>query len=118
MDSKVIYTAVGANVDPLDYDDDEWDKVAMCDCQQQIYFPSHNDNKGYRGQSTARPDMHGRRNPSTDDYMQTTRKPKVNYFGDLDFSKLGIDPYGHWIKPGGRPTPLVEGPSAPIAELS
>ncbi|WP_417391853.1 DUF1501 domain-containing protein [Gimesia sp.] len=40
--------------------------------------------------------------------------------GDLGatvFKKLGIDPYGHWIKPGGRPTPLVEGPSAPIAEL-
>jgi len=40
--------------------------------------------------------------------------------GDLGatvFRKLGIDPYGHWIKPGGRPTPLVEGPAGPIAEL-
>ena len=27
VDSKIAYTAVGANVDPLDYDDDEWDKV-------------------------------------------------------------------------------------------
>lgn len=40
--------------------------------------------------------------------------------GDLGatvFKKLGIDPYGHWVKPGGRPTPLVDGPAGPIAEL-
>ncbi len=39
--------------------------------------------------------------------------------GDLAatvFQHLGIDPYGHWISPSGRPTPLVE-KGKPIAEL-
>ncbi len=40
--------------------------------------------------------------------------------GDLGatvFKKLGIDPYSAWITPSGRPTPLVDGPAAPIQEL-
>lgn len=40
--------------------------------------------------------------------------------GDLAatvFKKLGLDPYGHWMTPSGRPTPFVDGPAAPIAEL-
>ncbi len=40
--------------------------------------------------------------------------------GDLGatvFKKLGIDPYSAWITPSGRPTPLVDGPAAPIEEL-
>ncbi len=40
--------------------------------------------------------------------------------GDLAatvFLKLGIDPSSHWLHPSGRPTPLVEGDAAPIAEL-
>jgi hypothetical protein len=40
--------------------------------------------------------------------------------GDLAatvFKVLGINPYDHWQKPGGRPTPLVDAPAAPIAGL-
>ncbi len=40
--------------------------------------------------------------------------------GDLGatvFKKLGIDPYTTWVTPSGRPTPLVDGPAAPIQEL-
>jgi len=40
--------------------------------------------------------------------------------GDLAatvFKVLGINPYDHWFNPRGRPTPLVDAPAAPIAEL-
>ncbi len=37
--------------------------------------------------------------------------------GATVFQKLGIDPYSFWTHPSGRPTPLVDGPAAPITEL-
>lgn len=40
--------------------------------------------------------------------------------GDLAatvFQVLGIDYSAHWLSPSGRPTPLVNAPASPIAEL-